>query len=95
MTRDLNRLEETLGRVLSLGSTASTALLAVGLALILAGPRTDLASFFLNAGLLTLIATPVARVLVSTVQYAAEREWTFLLLTTTVLLVLLASWLVA
>jgi uncharacterized membrane protein len=45
-------------------------------------------------GILALVVTPLARVVVSMIEFARERDWTFLLLTTVVLLVLLASWLV-
>jgi uncharacterized membrane protein len=45
----------------------------------------------LNAGIIILLATPVARVVVSIVQYVAERDWMFATLTTVVFLELLAS----
>ena len=38
-----------------------------------------------------LLATPVARVVVSTVQYVGERDWPFATLTFVVLLELIAS----
>ena len=38
-----------------------------------------------------LLATPVARVIVSIVQYASERDWMFTALTTIVLIELMAS----
>ena len=42
-------------------------------------------------GLLLLIATPVARVAVSIVAFAVERDWRFVAITTVVLLILLIS----
>jgi uncharacterized membrane protein len=42
-------------------------------------------------GLLILIATPIFRVAVSISAFAIERDWTYMLITTTVLLVLLLS----
>jgi uncharacterized membrane protein len=45
-----------------------------------------LAHFLLNAGLIILMATPVGRVGISVAQYAVERDWVFVVLTTMVLL---------
>lgn len=42
-------------------------------------------------GLLLLIVTPVMRVAVSIVSFALERDWRFVVITTTVLVVLLTS----
>ena len=42
-------------------------------------------------GLLLLIATPVARVALSIILFARERDYTFVLITSTVLLLLIAS----
>ncbi len=92
MTVDSSRLERSLGRVLGVGLILSTALLAVGLLLTLAGHATA-APLFLNAGLLTLMATPIVRVLVAMIDYVVNRDWMFLTLTASVLLVLLGSWL--
>jgi uncharacterized membrane protein len=40
----------------------------------------------MNAGLMILMATPVARVAASVAEYARERDWTFVVLTSIVLL---------
>lgn len=92
--RDAGRLERMLGWVLRAGSILSTALLAVGLGLAFVNLGAG-ADVYLNAGLVVLMATPVARVIVSVVEYAGERDWTFVALTSTVLLVLAGSLLVA
>jgi hypothetical protein len=92
---DANRLERLLGRVLGAGALASTALLAAGLTLSLAAPASPLSARLTSTGLVILIATPVARVVVSVVEYARQRDWVFVLLTSTVLGILLASLLVA
>ena len=92
---DSGRFEKLLGHVLQVGSIASTALLTFGLALSLAAPRAGATSTILDAGLVVLMATPVARVIVSVIQYANERDWTFVTLTATVLLVLAGSLVVA
>ena len=48
----------------------------------------------LAAGLLILIATPVLRVVVSILGFAHQRDWTYVALTTFVLLILLVSFLI-
>jgi uncharacterized membrane protein len=83
------RLERTIGLVLRVGVTASSIALAVGLILtFLDAPG---AQWLLHIGILTLLATPVARVLVSIAEYAGDRDWTFVALTAIVLVELLAS----
>jgi uncharacterized membrane protein len=87
-TRDAS-LETLIGRVLRTGVSVSTVCLAAGLALsiVSAGAGTAL----LNAGIVVLILTPGARVVLSIVEYAAARDWTFTALTTIVLLELVAG----
>ena len=46
------------------------------------------------AGLLVLIAIPVMRVAVSVIAFALERDWLYALITTIVLVVLLASFII-
>jgi uncharacterized membrane protein len=92
--RTADRLEETVGRVLGRGAVSSTLLLSAGLALTLARVGSRLDEILLAAGVVALILTPLARVVVSMVEFARARDWRFFFLTTTVLLVLLASWLV-
>jgi uncharacterized membrane protein len=82
-------LERTIGAVLRAGVIASSLALAVGL--LLQFMNAPGAQPLLHAGILTLLATPVARVVVSIVGYIHERDWTFSTLTAIVLLELLAS----
>ena len=89
------RLERLLGRVLRAGAVSSTVLLAAGLLLRLAGIDPGLSTVLTQIGLVVLMATPVARVVVSVADYGAQRDWTFLALTGTVLVILLGSLLVA
>jgi uncharacterized membrane protein len=89
------RLERLLGTVLRLGAFTSTALLAAGLILQLSGIDRSLSQALTAAGLIVLMATPVLRVVVSVGEYAVERDWTFLALTGSVLVILLGSLLVA
>lgn len=83
------QLEILIGRVLRFGVLASTACLAIGLVVVLVRP--DASPWLLNAGILLLIATPAARVVLSIVEYAIARDRTFLILTTIVLLELVAG----
>ena len=85
------RMERVVGIVLRAGVVASSACLTVGLLLSLATGGGAVAAFLLNAGIVVLLATPVARVIVSTVQYVGERDWRFAALTCIVLLELIAS----
>ena len=82
-------LERTIGTVLRAGVIASSLALAVGL--LLQFMNAPGAQPLLHAGILTLLATPVARVVVSIVGYIRGRDWTFSTLTAIVLLELLAS----
>jgi len=83
------RLERLIGVVLRGGVLASSACLIVGLLLSLAGAGG--ASVLLNIGIVVLLATPVSRVIISTIEYIIERDWTFATLTFIVLLELVAS----
>jgi uncharacterized membrane protein len=85
------KLERLIGIVLRGGVMVSSACLAVGLLLSLLTGDGGVAGFLLNAGIIVLLATPLARVVVSTVQYVSERDWPFATLTFVVLLELIAS----
>ena len=90
MTKEHN-LELAVGRVLWFGIMASTICLAIGLILTLAGAATFVAAHLLTIGVVVLLATPAGRVVVSIVDYALDRDWTFVTLTIIVLLELVAS----
>ena len=81
--------EVLIGRVLRIGVTTSSVCLAVGLVLSMFGVAA--AGPLMNAGVLVLIVTPAARVVLSIVEYALARDWTFTLLTTIVLCELIAG----
>jgi uncharacterized membrane protein len=87
----MNRLERTIGAVLRLGTIGSSALFAVALVMALTGRRADVAQRLAAAGLVILLATPAARVVVSVIEYIRERDWTFVALTLIVLLALAGS----
>jgi uncharacterized membrane protein len=88
-------LEQRVGRMLRLGVIASSVSLSVGLGLSLLGLSGGTAQVLLTSGLLALLATPISRVLVSTVVYLKSRDWVFAGLTAIVLMELALSVLAA
>jgi len=90
MSVDMTRLERIVGTVLRLGVAASSACLMLGLVLTFVGGAAS-AGLLLQVGIVILLVTPVARVVVSLVQYAGARDWTFVALTAIVLAELMAS----
>jgi uncharacterized membrane protein len=87
--------EAALGRLLGIGVVASSVCLAAGLVLALARPASGPQALLLTTGLLLLMATPAARVILSAVTYLRRRDWAFAILTLVVLLELVASVFVA
>ena len=85
------RLERAVGVVLRAGVTLSTVCLAVGVVWALAAGESGGARVLLQIGIVVLLTTPVARVVVSIAQYVSESDWPFATLTTIVLVELLAS----
>ena len=85
------KLERVIGVVLRAGVMVSSSCLAIGLLLSLATGGGAASAVLLNVGIVVLLATPLARVIVSTVQYLNERDWAFATLTFVVLLELVAS----
>jgi uncharacterized membrane protein len=88
----MSDLEKALGRVLGIGVALSTVTLAAGLmAVAVGGSSSPLAIRLLSIGVLILIGTPVARVVVSLIAYARRHDRTFTLLALIVLGELIAS----
>ncbi len=85
------KMEAAIGRALRVGVTASSICLGLGLALSLLGIAAGPSHLLLTIGLVILMATPVGRVVISVVEYALERDWFFVAMTTIVLLELLGS----
>jgi uncharacterized membrane protein len=85
------KLEQSIGFVLRAGVIVSSVSLTAGLLLSLTVSGGAIAAVLLNAGIIVLLATPLARVVVSTVEYVRERDWPFATLTFIVLLELVAS----
>ncbi len=88
---EAERLERVVGRVLRTGSTASTAILAVGLCIALVVPSFHPAQTIIRVGLFVLLLTPVSRVVASVIEYTRDRDWPFAALTLVVLVIVLAS----
>ena len=84
-------IELVVGRVLWIGTMASSICLGAGLVVALVNGDSGLSRWLLDVGLVILLATPAARVAVSIVDYARERDWLFSMLTLIVLLELAAS----
>jgi uncharacterized membrane protein len=87
----IERLEQILGRLLGLGVAASSVCLAAGLLMTFSGMNERAVRALLSAGIVVLLATPVARVAVSSVGYAQRRDWLFVTLTLVVLAELMAT----
>ena len=88
---ELAELEQQLGRVLRAGVRLSTIALAAGLLAWFVGAPAYATGALLAAGIVLLVGTPVARVAISTILYARDRDWTFTVLTLIVLGELVAS----
>ena len=89
--RTASQFEIVIGNVLRAGVMLSTVCLSAGLLLSLMTGGGAASGVLLNAGIIVLLSTPVARDIVSTVQYVNERDWAFATLTLVVLLELAAS----
>ena len=77
--------------MLRVGVITSSVFLALGLGLSLFVPAAAAGPVVIRAGLVILLATPVGRVAVSVGEYARQRDWLFVVLTSIVLIELLAS----
>jgi uncharacterized membrane protein len=84
-------LEQQVGRILRVGVIASSVCLSVGLGLSLWGVAGGATQILLRSGLVALLATPVSRVVMSTVAYTRSRDWVFAGLTAIVLMELMLS----
>ena len=72
----MTAFETLLGRTLHAGVAVSTGMLAAGLVLTLAAPGA-VADLLLQGGLVVLMGTPMARVLISCAEYVRQRDWFF------------------
>lgn len=90
MTGTLSTLERLVGGVLRIGTISSGAMLGAGLIGSFLAPDHRVTRMLLGTGLLVLLLTPVARVVVSFLDYLWTRDWWFALWTG-IVLALLAS----
>lgn len=95
MKEDLSTLEHLVARVFRVGTIASGSMLAVGLVLSFVAPSSRVTTFLLGGGVAVLLVTPVARVIVSFLDYLWMRDWWFALWTGIVLALLASSFLTA
>jgi uncharacterized membrane protein len=71
-------VERILAKVLRIGSIIAGAMLAVGIvAMLVTGAAWSV--WLITAGLITLLATPVMRVLVAAIVFVKERDWLYAL----------------
>ena len=85
------RIERTVGTILRVGVAACTMCLSLGLLLSFVGQRSNAGNVLITVGLWILIGTPIARVAASVAEYASERDWRFVILTSVVLLEICGS----
>ncbi len=83
-------IEMVLARLLRFGSIIAAILLAVGIGAMLLG-QTGFAPRLITAGLLTLLATPIMRVVVAGLIFARDRDWRFAFFCLVVLCALVAG----
>jgi len=83
-------IELILARVLRIGSVIAGVLLAAGIGAMLVTGTTS-PHRLITAGLITLLLTPVLRVLVAGVVFVKERDWLFALFCLVVLCALTAG----
>lgn len=71
-TRDLNQLEQTIGRILRVGVMLSAASMVIGLVMMAAGAPA--ATRVLNGGLILLMMIPSTRIIVSLIDAIYRRD---------------------
>jgi uncharacterized membrane protein len=86
------KIDTWIGIVLRFGVIAAAVLVTCGGFLYLAGRGSGAASFTMWAGLGVLIATPVVRVIACAIGFGLERDWTYVVVSLIVLLMLCVSW---
>lgn len=69
-------IEMVLARLIWSGSIIAAVLLTAGIVLMLTS-SSALATKFISAGIITLMATPVARVVAAGLIFTRERDWLF------------------
>jgi uncharacterized membrane protein len=75
-TKKHTAIEAVLARLIWSGSMLSAILLAAGIVVMLTGSSVT-ATRFISAGIVTLMATPIIRVLAAGLIFTRERDWLF------------------
>lgn len=88
-------LDRAGARLLTWGVLLSALCIIAGLCVWLTAAGDRRAIALLNAGLMTLMATPILRLCVAVGQFAQARDWLFLLTTLAVLAVLVTTLILA
>jgi uncharacterized membrane protein len=88
-------LEPAIGIVLRVGTVVASAALAIGFMLSFTPVAPALSRALLVAGIFVLLLTPVARVVVSLIDFVLNRDWLFVALNTIVLCLLSSAFIAA
>ena len=88
-------LEPAIGIVLRVGTVVASAALAIGFILSFTPVAPALSQALLVAGIFVLLLTPVARVVVSLIDFVLNRDWLFVALNTIVLCLLSRAFIAA
>jgi uncharacterized membrane protein len=88
-------LEPAIGIVLRVGTVVASVALALGFMLSFTPAASALSHALLVAGIFVLLLTPVARVVVSLIDFVLNRDWLFVALNTIVLCLLSSAFVAA
>jgi uncharacterized membrane protein len=88
-------LEPAIGIVLRVGTVVASAALAIGFILSFTPAAPAVSHALLVAGIFVLLLTPVARVVVSLIDFVLNRDWLFVALNTIVLCLLSSAFVAA
>jgi uncharacterized membrane protein len=88
-------LEPAIGVVLRVGTAVASVVLAIGFALSFVPATGALSHTLLVAGIFVLLFTPVARVVVSLIDFLLNRDWLFVALNSIVLFLLGSAFIAA
>jgi uncharacterized membrane protein len=88
-------LEPAIGIVLRVGTVVASVALAIGFMLSFTPAARALSHALLVAGIFVLLLTPVARVVVSLIDFVLNRDWLFVALNTIVLCLLSSAFVAA
>ena len=88
-------LEPAIGLVLRIGTSVASAALAIGIALSFMPGDAALSRALLVGGVFVILFKPVARVIVSLIDFLLNRDWLFVVLNAIVLFLLASAFFAA